>query len=126
MKGCISLVLLLMLLSGCEREVKIDNHFLLSSFDTNDLCLIYLDDNSYMFSVIKEDVVAYLKCGNHIYIIQHPLNSTGEPDDHSPQYFIVDTTVDYSDEKLKPYSISQSRFEEMLKNECGDKALTKL
>ncbi|HMI05824.1 MAG TPA: hypothetical protein VK541_25280 [Pedobacter sp.] len=122
MKGYISLVLLLILFSGCKRQVKIDNHFLLSSFDTNDLCLIYLDDNNLMFSVIKEDVIAYLKCSNHIYIIQHPLDTMGQPDGHDPQYFVIDTAVDYSDEKMKPYSISQSRFEEMLKNECQGKS----
>jgi hypothetical protein len=123
MKGYISLVLLFTLFSGCKRQVKIDNHFLLSSFDTNDLCLIYLDDNNFMFSVIKEDVVAYLKCGTHIYIIQHPLDTMGRPDGHDPQYFVVDITLDYSDEKIKPYSIGQGRFEELLKNECQGKSL---
>jgi hypothetical protein len=123
MKGYICLLSLLLLFSGCERRVKIDKHFELSTFDTNDLSLIYLDDNNYMFSVVQEDIVAYLKCGNHIYIIQHPLDTMGEPDGRDPQYFVIDITVDYSDEKLKPYSISQSRFEEMLKNECQDKSL---
>ena len=126
MKRYVASLLLLLLLSGCERQVRIDDHFSLSSFDTDDLSLIYLDSGNYMFSVINSDVVAYLKCGNHIYVIQHPVDSMGVPDANSPQFFVLDTSIDYSDERRKPYSISKSRFEEMLKSECGNKELVDL
>ncbi|EDM37479.1 hypothetical protein PBAL39_10056 [Pedobacter sp. BAL39] len=84
---------------------------------------MYLNEKNQMFFVIRADIVAYLKCGNHIYIVQHPLDGNGKPDDHSPEYFILDANIDYSNDKLKPYSISESRFKETLEKECNGESL---
>jgi len=126
MRGCVYLLLLLLLLTGCERQVKIDKHFKLSTFDVEGLSLMYLNNKNQMFSIVKSEIVAYLKCGNHIYIVQHPLDGNGKPDDHLPEYFILDTSIDYSNDKLKPYSISESRFKETLEKECNGESLKDL
>jgi hypothetical protein len=99
---------------------------MLSTFDTSEFWLIYLSDDNIMFSIIDKKIAAFRKCGTTIFIVQYPMDSMGRPDDHDPQYFIVDSTVDYSDERVKPRSVDKSRFDNLLKASCEDQSLTYL
>lgn len=119
-------LLLLLFSLGCERYYNIDDHFTISTFNEDDLSLFYLDDQNRMFDVIGPTVKAYFKCGNDLYIVQKPSSSTRSITDLSTEYYILDLDVDYSNERLKPFSVSKSRFEETLKTECPEGELNEL
>jgi hypothetical protein len=105
-------------LHSCINNKKIDNHFYLLTGDVDyDISLNYKDNNDYAFIVVRSKVESNVKCGNYIFIIQHPLLNN-KVDKSTTNYFIVDVKVDYSDEKLQPQSITKNEFNEKFEEIC--------
>ncbi|RCH53791.1 hypothetical protein DJ568_16270 [Mucilaginibacter hurinus] len=101
-------VIISIMLGGCKTQI--DEHLYIENFD-NGKELVYVDVDDYMFSVIDADVKAYAKCSKFLFVIQEDANGR-------LQYYIIDRSLDYSDEKLKPTPFLKSYFYSFLNDEC--------
>lgn len=119
-KTSIIFILSAIISMGCSNSRTIDRHFMLYSDDIDDnIDLVYTNDNSEMFTVVDRKIIAFKKCSNIIFITQHPLKADKTVDEKIINYYIVDMDRDYSNESLKPYSISKYNFDDQFKNYCG-------
>jgi hypothetical protein len=116
-------VLLVLCLLSCERSKEIGKHFQLTTFDSEEFSLVFLSNEDTMFRVLDKKIAAYCKCGSTIFIVQYPMETNGKVNEQDPQYYIIDSNVDYSDERVRPKPIEKSRFDSMLHAGCGGQSL---
>ncbi|WP_462264528.1 hypothetical protein [Mucilaginibacter sp.] len=122
----VAVSLLCMLFFSCTYNKRLNNHFYLTTFDSDDnIVLAYKDSEDYMFTVVDEKIEAYLICRDVIFIVQHPISNHKVNDDIT-NYFIVDINIDYSDEKLKPQSVSLTQFMKKMQELCNGASLKKI
>jgi hypothetical protein len=105
---------------GCISGNTINEHFEVHSLDgSGNNELIYIDDDEHLFTVIEGKVFAYQKCGNKLFIKQHPLNNQREANLSVTKYFIVDLEKSYIEESSKPYDHSLELFNAELRESCN-------
>jgi hypothetical protein len=110
---------ILLLLCGCIFRNSIDKHFEVKDIiGGSNAELIYTNDEDQMFTVIDGKVFAYQKCGNRLFVKQHPMNGQQEADLSTTNYYIVDLTKSYTEESAKPYDHTKELFESELKKNC--------